>query len=642
MPARMAGLVSGAAELSGTAKAPRGQATAVLSEVGWRRWRRIAGRLSVGAAEGGITASGRLTAAGAEALLFEASLGVLPERLGERDAVLGAPLRVEAVIPKVALAPASADAIPLAGTIDGRISAQGTLAAPELSGELTGSGVSIEGRPLGEGRVTVRYRERRAAAEALLRPTAGGEVRAALALEADLGLARAGDARLVEAPAEASLSSEGVDLGFLPALAPATIRAAGGQLVVDVRAKGPLARLSPRGTLRVANGRLAVAELGEWTDVALDARVTDDAVELARLDVRRGAGRLSASGALRGIRAATGRLEAKLSADGFSVARAGMDIATFDFVANATGTLRGRELAVDVNVPRGVIRLPKRTPRELQSLERRKDIVIGRPPERRRRAAAAAGAQGAGAPEEPFTLVAHLVAPRNLFVKSDNPRVDVELKADVRYELAGAQDYVEGSIEVVRGNVEPIGGRNFTLERGRVQFTGGPPRAALLDVEAKYQNPAAVVTVTVAGTITSPEIRLSSEPAMDEAQIAMLIATGRTELKAGSGGVGGGITGEEAGWAALGAVATQAFRNLVQDRLPLDTVALDSGALRAGKYVTDKIYVGYVRRFDADPTRNENQDEVRVEYQITPRWVFESRYGNAQSGGASLIWSRDY
>ena len=58
--------------------------------------------------------------------------------------------------------------------------------------------------------------------------------------------------------------------------------------------------------------------------------------------------------------------------------------------------------------------------------------------------------------------------------------------------------------------------------------------------------------------------------------------------------------------------------------------------------MTDRIYVGYARKFDADPAKSENADEVRVEYQITPRWMFESRYGNAQSGGASLIWSKDY
>jgi translocation and assembly module TamB len=267
-------------------------------------------------------------------------------------------------------------------------------------------------------------------------------------------------------------------------------------------------------------------------------------------------------------------------------------------------------------------------------------ILFGRWPPPKPEVVAAPG--GGGSAEAPFTLRAHVVVPGNLFVRSESPRVDVELKADVRYELTGGEDYAEGSIEVVRGTVEPIAGRNFTIERGRVQFTGGPPKAALLDVEAKFDNPAAVVTVNVSGPATSPEIRLSSQPPMDDAQIAMLIATGRTELKAGSGAVGT-LTGEEAGRAALGALATQAFRNLIQDKLPLDTVALDSGELRAGKYLPGgRLYVGYVRRFDADPTKYENEDEVRIEFQITPRWVLESRYGTAGTGGANLVWSRDY
>jgi translocation and assembly module TamB len=128
---------------------------------------------------------------------------------------------------------------------------------------------------------------------------------------------------------------------------------------------------------------------------------------------------------------------------------------------------------------------------------------------------------------------------------------------------------------------------------------------------------------------------------MDEAQIALLIATGRADLKSGSGGMDT-VTGQEAGKAALGAVATMAVRNLVAGKLPVDTVAFDSSAVRAGKYVTDKFYVGYVHRFDARPEKGENEDEVRVEYQITPRWALESRYGTSQAGSASLVWSKDY
>jgi translocation and assembly module TamB len=326
-----------------------------------------------------------------------------------------------------------------------------------------------------------------------------------------------------------------------------------------------------------------------------------------------------------------------------------MELATLDLNADVTGTLTPAELSTEIKIPRGTVRLPKRVPRALQPLETRKDIVVGRRPERRappRPAPAPAQGQepgpAAAAAAKPLAIRVHAVAPGKLFVKSEDPKIDVELRADVHYEIEEGQDFASGSVEVVRGSIEPIGGRIFVVDHGAVRFTNGPPEAALLDFQAKYTNPAAVVTAKVTGTLRSPDLKLtSSVPSMTDADVALLLLTGRTEAKAGSGGVGT-ITGEEAGKAVMAVLATQAFKNLVQDKLPLDTVALDAGGFRAGKYVTDRIYVGYVRRWDADPTKNQNEDEVRVEYQISPRWMFESRYGNAQSGGANLIWSRDY
>jgi translocation and assembly module TamB len=104
----------------------------------------------------------------------------------------------------------------------------------------------------------------------------------------------------------------------------------------------------------------------------------------------------------------------------------------------------------------------------------------------------------------------------------------------------------------------------------------------------------------------------------------------------------GTLTGKDAGISAMGALMVNWARDLVSDKLPVDSFSVASDSLRTGKYLTDKIFVGYTRRFEARPEKGENPDEVRVEYQITPRWQLESRYGNAQSGGASLIWSRDY
>ena len=638
-PPGLAGILEAHVELTGTPAAPRARATGALSGGAYGAWRGLGATLEATAADAGLTATGRVTVAGEEALRVRASLAVRPERLGERGAVAAAALRVDAEVPRIALARAAGEALPLEGTLEGRITIAGTPRAPELHVDASGAGVAIKGRPLGNATASARYGSSRGEVEVSLHPPSGGALRGTLALRADLGLG-AGGPRLADAPAQASLVADGLDLGFLPALAPGVIRTAGGKVSLDVRAAGPLRRMSPKGTLHVAGGRLAVVEIGEWTDVALDASVTDDAVEVSRLDVRRGKGTLSARGALRGLRGDHAKLSAKLDASAFTVSRAGMELATFDVNAEASGTWSAGELDAELTLPRATVRLPKRTPRTLQPLDTRKDIVIGRRAERRREEDAPVPG-GAGA-EKPQTIRVHVVSPGKFFVKSDDPRIDVELRADVQYEREEGGDYLRGSVEVVHGAVEPIGGRNFTVEHGVVRFTNGPPGAALLDVQAKYVNPAAVVTAKVTGTVRSPDLKLtSSVPQMSDADIALFLLTGRTEAKAGGGGVGS-ITGGEAGVAVLGVLATQAFRNLVQNKLPLDTVALDAGGFRAGKYVTDRIYLAYVRRWDADPTKNQNADEVRVQYQISPRWMFESLYGTAQTGSASLIWSRDY
>jgi autotransporter translocation and assembly factor TamB len=157
-----------------------------------------------------------------------------------------------------------------------------------------------------------------------------------------------------------------------------------------------------------------------------------------------------------------------------------------------------------------------------------------------------------------------------------------------------------------------------------------------------YDNPTAKVTVLVTGPLRKPEITLSSDPPLDDAAIAMLIATGQADVKAGSAAVGT-LNAEEAGRAALGAVVTQVFNGMVAGKLPLDSVGLDATTLRAGKYVAEgKVYVGYVRRFDAKPEKGENTDEVQVEYRITPRWKLQMSYGTAGTGAASLLWSKDY
>jgi translocation and assembly module TamB len=642
IPEDAAGTVSATARLEGTALAPRGDVRATLAGGAVAGWRELGAAVEIALEAARVTVRGEAAVGGDPVVRVDGAIAGAPEGLLSLESIRAAPLELEAVVPRVALSRAAGVGLPVEGEVEGRAELRGSLAAPVARAELAARAVKIDGRALGDVTATARHAAGRSEVAAEVRATAGGTVAVEGSLGFPLGLGAA-RGRLRDAPLEGRLVATALDLRVVPALAPGIVRAATGTLSADVTARGPLGRPSPRGELSIAGARVALSELGEWTDIAVAAAVSDDAIEVRELSARRGRGTLSASGFLRGLSEESSRLEARLAADELSVLWQGQEQATLDLEVTAEGSYAANALRVEARIPEGIVRLPDRPPRDLQSLEGRPDIVIGpKPPERKRPTRAVPIAvPAAAAAAKPFSLALHVVAPGQLFVRGDNPEVNVELQADVTYERIGEEGYASGEIEVVRGTVEPIGGRVFAIERGRVQFTGGPPTAAMIDVEARYDNPQAVVTVTVAGPARDPEIRLSSEPPMDEAQIAMLIATGRTELKRNTGEVGA-LTGEEAGKAALGVLANQAFKNLVADKLPVDTLTVDSGSIRAGRYFGDDFYVGYIRRFDADPERGENENEYVVEYQLTPRWAFESRYGSSQSAAASLIWSRDY
>jgi translocation and assembly module TamB len=394
------------------------------------------------------------------------------------------------------------------------------------------------------------------------------------------------------------------------------VRAASGPLTVDLTAAGPLEELRPRGTIQLAGGRVAVVELGDWADLALDATLGERSFEVSRLEARRGQGRLSGKLALRVADDRKATLDGRVVFERFPISRAGMEVVNLELPVEVTGTLTDELLDATITIPGGTVRLPKKAPRALQPLEARGDIQVGRTKARR---ASWFDAPAGGPAAKPFEARCRVVVPKPVAVLGEKPAVDVELK----------------------GKVEPIAGRIFHVERGRVTFPGAAWQAGQLDVAARYDNPAAQVTVTIGGVLPRPTIQLSSRPPMDDGAIAMLIATGRSEIKANTSSISS-VSSKDPGNVAVDAALGLAFQGLVSDKLPVDQVSLDSTTLRAGKYLTDRIFIGYARHFEARPEQGENENEVKAEFQLTPRWNFELRYGDAQSGDASIIWSKDY
>jgi translocation and assembly module TamB len=103
----------------------------------------------------------------------------------------------------------------------------------------------------------------------------------------------------------------------------------------------------------------------------------------------------------------------------------------------------------------------------------------------------------------------------------------------------------------------------------------------------------------------------------------------------------------------LGSLLASQARKALAAKLPLDVFSIEAGEegltdarLEVGKYLTDDLYLGYAGRLGApqnqSTTRRENNAAVRLEYQFSPRWGLEVEYGDAQQGGADVIWSKEY
>jgi translocation and assembly module TamB len=641
LPHGITGRLGGEATLRGTPAAPRGTGSVTLANVVLSGYPAVSGRAAFALEPARTTVTAELESGGAPALRLVATLAAPVEALGRAEVQRRAPLQLSAVIPKLTLPGSPGIKESLAGQVALKLELAGTLAVPQGTLALDATGLTRGGLPLGDLKGTARTADGATRFDFTLVPSGGGTLRLDGTLGAVPGIWTAA-ADLAVAPLQMAVTGHDLSVAFLPALLPGKLRAASGKVETELAVTGSAREPRVVGTLTMADGMVTLASLGSFTGVAFEASFAREAIRVKGLSVRRGPGRLEGNLALEGLDEAEPRLDGAFTATNFTLSRAGMDVVTIDARAGLGGRYRERRLEAVVTLERGAtIRLPRKAPRDLQPLEDRADIVIGGPDRGTKPVGSSKAEPGAPAADEPLLTVTIRVRSEELLVKSDKPRVHLELRTDSNWDVTASPLKVAGTLDAVQGTFEPIGGRLFTVVRGHVGFTGGPLGEAQLDLAADHETPNAKIHATVGGTIEAPNLRLTSEPPLDEATLAMLIVTGRAEMNVG-GTQGPAFKAQDAGMAAAMVVANRAFEEKLGEKMPLDSLTIDSSAVTAGKQLTDRIRVNYVRRFDARPEKGENVDEVRVQYHLSPRWTLESRYGGAGAGGASLIWQKDY
>jgi translocation and assembly module TamB len=682
LPEGSGGSVSLSARLGGTASRPtlqvdtRGEDVTVgrLHGLGFQGELGITDKLraTLGAqSQGDVVA--RLDAS---ASLSGAELVELAQRRGDREAI--APLLDRAVslnlaIPGLPIARASQLAGRAAiaeGRITGRVNLSGTPARPQLTGQLALRNLSAQDNRLGAGELYLEANSGGALLHVGLDPPEGGNLLGHVKVDADLGartlLAR-GASSFLAGRLSGDVRSKNLDLSFLSGLVH-NLRRAGGRLEGAVTLGGTVGKPFAEGNAHLRSGVFDVVGQGVYEDVGLDANFSPKEVVIDRITGTVGSGTFAAILAAHrpAPGAASDRIEftgevhlgdaesvrdrkvpgtdKPLSAGPVPVRQAGEQRADISGELDVFGDYTGGILTLNGRIPDARMVINQLPDKSLPSLKENPDVFLihpGQKPHPPGREPEEMEAEARARANATFRMHARLEL-NHLYVKAPDFEFPVESRMNFEYDARHPDSpTADGIIHVPQGSFSALG-RRFLVEDAKIIETGGDLANPELEIKALYDNPQAKVTITVTGTARDPHLDMSSNPAMDQDQIAFFLATGRLQGRATQ--QGGGVDLSGAATSLVGSLLFGQVRKDLANVLPVDVITIDTGAegvsgASVGKYMGDRVFIGYRQRFTQVPY--ENTVEGRLEYQISRAVSAEVTYGD-RNKDFSVLYTKDF
>jgi translocation and assembly module TamB len=205
----------------------------------------------------------------------------------------------------------------------------------------------------------------------------------------------------------------------------------------------------------------------------------------------------------------------------------------------------------------------------------------------------------------------------------------------------GAATSVDGNIEAKRGWVDVLG-RRYDIERAWIVFDGEIPPDPQLDIRVSHQFTSQLVYVDVVGRLSKPNVTFASDSGTDDqAELLGLILGGESP---GEAGAGEKTLSQKATGGAASLVASRVAGAIRGAGLPVDVLQvgtdLESGTgvtdITVGKWLSERLFVAYRRRFEEDPKKNQN--EAILQHFFTRNWMWEGTGGDKGAMSIDLLW----
>ena len=437
--------------------------------------------------------------------------------------------------------------------------------------------------------------------------------------------------------------------------------------VAGQRVKGTgLVRLDVAGTLAepVLEGEVTLRD-GSWDDRTLGLAVSPVNAALlwqggdAKLQLEAGdgrGGRFTAAGRVDGPAKGFG-LAAQGTLHRFAPLRRNDVRVVISGTTTLRGTLFAPEVGADLTVDEGGVRLanlPESGIAELAVTEKQATASSSAP------SSAASFAESSSAPSSAGgALAVKVQVPGRFFVRGRG--IDSEWRGQVDVNGPLASPRVTGELSSVRGTLDLLG-KTFTLAVGRIILDGQQPPNPALDIVLRYAMPTLVAEAALSGSVDRPRLTLSSQPALpqDEVVAHVLFGTSVAALNsaqalqlaasvaalAGFGDGGAGLLNTARRVLGVDVLRVGAGNGRGAQRYGSNRLGLvrdsrgggeaeNAGSLEAGKYLSDKVYLGVEQGLGPD------SGAVRMEVELTPNISLEART-SSKAADIGVNWKKDY
>lgn len=447
------------------------------------------------------------------------------------------------------------------------------------------------------------------------------------------------------APWTLSVPSEGsiggsievrTDLAILTAALPIEGHRFAGALAGSVELGGTVAKPVVNGRASVTDGAYENYTLGTvLKNVKAVVAGKGDRIELEEFNATDGEkGAVSAGGWARMESRNSFPLEIQASMSSFRLIRRGDSTAVAKGKASLSGSSSRMTLSGDIEIETAEFDIRKQRSVAITSLKVIDVYGPGKSPPVR---TAESDERENGSPSSSLGVDIQLVLPGRSFLRGEG--LNSEWKGRFHLQGSVASPSLVGQLSVVRGTFQFLG-KNFTLANGVIQFDGTTPPNPLLDVTAQVQAEDVKAKVILSGLVSSPDIRLESEPSLpgDEILARVLFKRSLNQINPTQAmKIAAALSGLAGKGSAFDFVErTRSFLGLDQLELRQPEEGKESVAVAVGKYLTDQIYV------DLQKDVGSGGAEVAVEVEVSPHVTLGSKVGTNARKGLEVNWKLDY